>query len=279
MPTSLEQSLELVSLKGSPYSRRVKWALQVLNVDYSTTFYNSIFGEPSLRWRLKRWNPWDRVTVPVAFVKNDQNETTFQLENGLEIIEWAGSVSSLEDKNSGNEITTLIPPELRGEVVEFCSIADDLLEFERKAFLDAISEDPSLLRRFVGKAPPDSVLPAIALIASSFFKCKYGLTLQGTNCMTRKKLAELERTILAKKNNRSEDAPVYIVGNQLTLADIYLSVSICGGPVRESLSEFDKKYRQAIIKQSLDAENEFPVLFKWAKAICTNHVVDANKIF
>ena len=156
------QQLEVLSLKTSPFSLRVIWALDIMNVEYKTVEYAPIAGEIPLRWRLGRWKLWERVTVPIGFVTKASSEPDLHLEHGLDIVEWAAGEARPEGAHN------LIPMDIRGEIVGFCEIADSLQEFDRQTFLKASWEDPSLLGITMGDdGPPAAALPVISIISGT----------------------------------------------------------------------------------------------------------------
>ncbi|KAG7372640.1 hypothetical protein IV203_018783 [Nitzschia inconspicua] len=137
---------ELLCLHGSPYSERIRWALKVLQVDdYALLKHEVCTGELALRYKVGRWNPWHRVTVPVAFVSYaDKNRPLLILEDGLDIVEWANDVvqsrrgtqeNSTEDKKHALD---LIPPSHRKEILEYCNIADETLDYGRGCFTEKL---------------------------------------------------------------------------------------------------------------------------------------------
>lgn len=70
---------ELWSIRFSPWSLRVKWALKLLEFPYKTVEYIPPFGEWQLRLKLWQW----RVTVPVLFASD------VTLKDGKDIVKYA----------------------------------------------------------------------------------------------------------------------------------------------------------------------------------------------
>lgn len=180
---------ELMCLKGSPYSERIRWVLQLLHVDdYALLKHETCRGELYLRYKVNRWNPWHRVTVPVAWVSyppkvnNDAQQKQQQpklliLEDGLDIIEWANdvahqrnplasnignnnnnSISSSNHQDSSTVVLTLIPTL---QILDYCNIADETMEYLRGLFLEKCRQNPHLIKNFMeqDKVPPDFSLP------------------------------------------------------------------------------------------------------------------------
>lgn len=266
--------LELLILKGSPYSRRVKWALELLKVEYTQLKHEVIVGEISLRWRLGRLNPWATTTVPVGFACLDNGKPELQLGDGLAIVEWADDLAA----SNSSKIPRLVPSESRRKIVNYCSMVDAIQDFERCMFLKASWEDPTLLRVFIGQDPPDAALHEISFVSGTFISCKYRSTLKATTPEIRHIPSELEETVAAKQKNQPKDSMVYLVGNSLTLADIYLSIALCGGPKVESDDNngLGLKVNKAIAKLSFGTKKEYPTLTEWAKGISKQHGVPAE---
>lgn len=259
--------LEVLSLGVSPFSIRVIWALRLMKVEYKPLEYAPIAGELPLRWRLGRWKLWERVTVPVGFV-TIPSKPELHLEHGLDIVEWAAEEARPKDAPH------LIPAETRGEIVAFCKIADVLQEFDRQIFLKASWEDPSLLGLMMGDdGPPAAALPVISFISGTIMSIKYRSTLRTTVPEIRDKLEVLEKEIVRKQEEKSKKELVYLVGNSVSLADLYVSVSLCGGPRQKPKDEDDEKLYQAISQHSLDIRKEYPVLSNWALDIVEKHGV------
>ena len=72
---------KLWSIVVSPWSLRVKWALQVLKFPYETVEYDLMIGTWQLRLNLKLWR-WG-VTVPVMFASDAS------LTDGVDIVKYA----------------------------------------------------------------------------------------------------------------------------------------------------------------------------------------------
>ena len=262
-----KDQLEVLSLDVSPFSIRVVWALRLMKVEYKPLAYTPIAGELSLRWRLGRWKPWERVTVPVGFVTMS-SKPELHLEHGLDIVEWAAVAARPQDAPH------LIPPDVRGEVLGFCEIADVLQEFDRQMFLKASWEDPSLLGIMMGEdGPPAAALPVVSFISGTIMSIKYRSTLRITVPQIRDKLDVLQKEIIKKQKKKSKKELVYLVGDTVTLADLYVSVSLCGGPRQKPRDEGDEKLYQAISKHSLDIREEYPFLSQWALDIVEKHDV------
>lgn len=261
--------LELYCLKGSPYSLRVKWALSLLQVRYAEKEHAPLVGEFPLRWRLGRWKPWQNVTVPIGFVKQEGGGE-LQLENGIEIVEWA------DTKVKADGTTSLVPSSLREEIAYFCAVGDDLQDFGRKIFLEASWKDPSLMRAFVGEGPPDLALHVASTISGTIMSFKYKSTMQGTVPQIREKMAELQRLVVEKQEKVSSEKSrlVYLVGVSLTAADIFVSTSLCGGPATKN--KFTDRVDKATTSLSFDKAKEFPILMQWAKDIVRHHGVDVD---
>lgn len=264
---SAKDQFEVLSLPVSPFSTRVVWALRLMRVEYKPVEYTPIAGEMPLRWRLGRWKLWERVTIPVGFVTKP-SKPELHLEDGLDIVEWAAEEAKPKDAPH------LIPPELRGEIVGFCEIADCLQEFDRQMFLKASWEDPSLLGIMMGEdSPPARALPVIAVISGTIMSIKYRSTLRATVPEIREKLELLEKEVTKKQGTTAKKELVYLVGDGVTLADLYASVSLCGGPRQKPRDEEDERLYQAISKHGLDIRKEFPVLYQWALDIVEKHGV------
>lgn len=264
--------LELLCLKGSPYSRRVLWAVNLLNIKYTHSAYETITGEPGLRWRLGRWQPWERATVPVGFVTTGDLQLT--LEHGVDIVEWAEETQAQAQVHTGNKPSfRLVPPSQRKRVLEYCNTADDLQDFGRAVFLNATTEDPSLLRVFLGEDPPDAVLKIMSFVSRNFLRCKYRSTLKATIPEIQDKLKALELEVIEKQ--KQKDGLVYLVGEEVTLADIYISVAVAG-KAGHLYDKYKSQYDKGMARHSFDMAESYPVLLQWAKDIRKTHTIPAS---
>jgi glutathione S-transferase len=100
----------LWSIKYSPWSVRVTWALKLLKFDFTVLPYPTVFlSEWRLRFRLRRW----RVSVPVLV----DNKAIME---GMEIVTHAQAQKGAEG-----------PKLVRQGVEEWVGIADEVMENER----------------------------------------------------------------------------------------------------------------------------------------------------
>ena len=273
--------MTLLSLKPSPYSRRVVWSLELLGFEYAKEEYVSIAGEPGLRWRLGRLSPWQCVTVPIAFISNGKEKNALVLENGVEIVEWANDKKTSSGSGGGkasNTIESLIPAALRPEVMQCCQLADDFQNFDRGMFLRALKQHPpSVLRAVVGDGPPSCMLHVIGFLVGFFMRTKYDSTLQATIDEIKQKAQKLEETLKAKQAKSSDKSSlVFVVGDDLTMADIFLSVAICGGVKDRSKpkSDHQKRMEQALHSQGFSMEEKYPALYQWAVQVSETYKVN-----
>jgi glutathione S-transferase len=299
---------ELLCLKGSPYSERIRWVLQLLQVDdYGLVHHEVCMGELYLRYKVGRWNPWRCVTVPVAWVRypkvvvvdsnNHTNNNTpssklLILENGLDIVEWANDVAyqrnrfmpSTSDDNNNNiqqhqhqqhdQVYCLIPPKHRSEILDYCSFADEIMEYLRGVFLEKCRRHPQLIKNFMeeNKVPPDFILPWLVHLSYFFMQTKYRSTLQNMKQKRQDieiKLQQVEQLLQEKQQQQQQESPerccgCHLVGTTLTLADLYMAVAI------DSNLNFkveDDKNDAAIVPDDDDNWNvatNYPTLYKWA---------------
>jgi hypothetical protein len=257
---------ELLCLKGSPYSMRVRWALQLLEVDdYAVLKHDVCSGELYLRYKVGRWNPWYRVTVPVAFVSYQDNRPMLVLENGMDIVDWANDVAiqrhaSSTGKDNADLPLNLIPTFQRKEILEYCRIADETLEYGRGHFLAKCAENPSLLKRFMGdESPPDFVLPILARVSSMFMRTKYRSTLLDSETKLKGIQINLGRiqAFIEVTQQQTKTKACHLVGNAFTLADLYMAVAVfC-----PSIDLGDDAGDEWNIRKN------YPVLYDWAVAI------------
>jgi glutathione S-transferase len=257
---------ELLCAKGSPYSERIRWALQLLQVDdYALLKHEACAGELYLRYKVGRWNPWHRVTVPVAFVtyakkgnSKDEQSRLLILEDGLDIVEWANDVAHQRDR------MTLIPSSTRTEVLDYCSIADETMEYLRGVFLEKLHQHPTSIKRFMeqDKLPPDFILPWLVNMSYYFMHVKYRSTLQEKEKKRQSIEANLQRVeqqIQEKQQHQQQQqtnagCSCHLVGNELTLADLYITVAI---DATVSIDDVDHD-------DDLNIKTKYPVLHNWA---------------
>ena len=281
-PSAVEkfEQFELLSLEASPYSRRVKWALHLLNIEYKSSGHEPMSGELRLRWRTGTWKLWERVTVPVGFVTypKEMARSDLLLEDGFTIVEWADDAMA-----SSSATTRMVPPASRQEVFDYCNIAEEITDFGRGVFLQATREDPTILREFLGEGgPPDMALPIIAWVMATFFKIKYRSTFQTGLAEIRQMLQDLETTIVTKKKKYPNKDMVYLVGETLTLADLYVCVSVCDGPTMKPSGDAalrSKRKEEIMSRLSYDMKKDYPVLYSWAVGISEKHGVPAEDIW
>eukprot|EP00567_Pseudictyota_dubia_P015342 CAMPEP_0197441838 /NCGR_PEP_ID=MMETSP1175-20131217/7989_1 /TAXON_ID=1003142 /ORGANISM="Triceratium dubium, Strain CCMP147" /LENGTH=278 /DNA_ID=CAMNT_0042972177 /DNA_START=120 /DNA_END=956 /DNA_ORIENTATION=- len=270
-------SMTLLSLDPSPYSRRVVWALDLMNFEYRKEQYTGIAGEPLLRWRLGRWNPWQPVTVPLAFIHSTDNESIKEvfLENGVDIVEWANEKTIMANNPSTTQKVSLIPSSQRSELLQYCRLADGFQNFDRSMFLKALAHDPpSVLRVVAGDGPPDLALRVIGTFVGGFMRTKYHSTLQASITEIQEKAKKLEEE-LVEKQKRNQGSLVYLVRTDLTVADIFMCVAICGGVKDRSkqLTEHQRTFDNAVASQGFSMEEKYPALHKWAVDISEKHKV------
>lgn len=67
----------LWSLSYSPWSDRVRWALEHRGVAYTRTAYQPMLGEPAMRLKLRRWT--GPVSVPVLFTEQGPLTDSFDI--------------------------------------------------------------------------------------------------------------------------------------------------------------------------------------------------------
>mmetsp|Transcript_18813 Transcript_18813/g.40984 ORF Transcript_18813/g.40984 Transcript_18813/m.40984 type:complete len:282 (+) Transcript_18813:131-976(+) len=271
--------MELLSLKPSPYSRRVVWALKLLGLDYQSSQYSPIAGEPALRWRLGRWNPWTPASVPVAFIQNENGAETV-LENGVDIVEWANERAAASTTTSNQVSLVPAAPALRSQVLEYCGLADDFQNFDRSMFFKVMADDaPTALRVAVGDEPPDMALRAIGAIVGCFMRTKYRATLHATSSEIQEKAKRVEDELRDKQKcqqQQGSSALVYLVGEDLTMADLFLSIAIVNNRSKP-LSEHQQTLDNVVaLQQGFSFEKDYPVLYKWAVDISEKHSVDAS---
>ena len=87
----------------------------------------------------------------------------------------------------------------------------------------------------------------------------------------RDKLSVLEKEIARKQASKSTQKLVYLVADTVTVADLYVSVALCGGPRVPLKDGGDEKLYKAISKRSLDIREEYPVLYRWAQDVVKLH--------
>jgi glutathione S-transferase len=104
----------LVSIAYSPWSRRVKRALDRMGTPYRLENYVTTLSEPWLRVRLGR--PLGRITVPVLL-----GAVEGPIVGGLDIVRWA----------SARAREPLIPGDLEAPIAEWTARADRLMEAGR----------------------------------------------------------------------------------------------------------------------------------------------------
>jgi glutathione S-transferase len=135
-----------LSLPYSPWSERAKWALDVCRVDYQKRLYQPIFGEPELRWRLKKW--FGTVSVPILILGDG-----VVIGDSLEIAKWADT-HGLSAK--------LFPAGLESKITHWNNVAQNAMAAGRLLSLARVLQREDALLELVPKAlrlgPPSIAL-------------------------------------------------------------------------------------------------------------------------
>ncbi len=149
----------LVSIAWSPWSRRVKHALDRMGTPYRLENYTTSLSEPWLRVRLRRLV--GRITVPVLLRPADA-----PIIGGLDIVRWASARSE----------QPLVPAEHDAAVEAWTSRADRLMEAgrirtARRVIPDRTALTESLPRAFRRMGP---LGPVVGRAVARHLVRKYG---------------------------------------------------------------------------------------------------------
>jgi glutathione S-transferase len=125
----------LLSLPYSPWSERARWALDVRRVEYQKRTYQPLFGEPELRWRLKRLT--GNVSVPLLLLGDRV------IGDSFEIAKWA------DTQGMGAK---LFPAGAEEKISHWNNVAQNALAAGRILSLSRVLQSEEALRELVPRA-------------------------------------------------------------------------------------------------------------------------------
>ena len=204
---------ELVSLKGSPWSLRAKWALTHHRCQYSETDYIPFVSVPRLWFRLSF--PRDKITAPVFF-PIDQSPP---LRHSL-------AIARLADKKRSLSSDSIFPPNADSEIESWVQCAESVMTYDRHRFVRKVLKDEETTLRLV----PENMrwirnfgaLRVIRWVLGTKFLGKYPVNADAEAEAHRSWSAVLQRLHEEKRNGSNKQA-VYLVGGRFTFADIAIA--------------------------------------------------------
>ncbi|KAK9903239.1 hypothetical protein WJX75_000529 [Coccomyxa subellipsoidea] len=246
-----DKKAELVSLPGSAWSLKARWALKHHDIKYKTTAYTPVFGAWWLRFRSGKWS--GRITTPVLFTPKDG-----VLFESLDIAQWA------DDHSCALTALPLFPADKLGDVSRWNAAADTALHYARSRVFAALKNDKAMR---MSRLPP--FIKSLGPLADLFgvwylnqFSSKYDdLSSAASLEKTKVVLRDLQKAIKANSG--------YVLGN-FTYADITMAVAIqVIEPVGPPFSKLPDAARAALTHQELKAE--FGDLLTWRDQIFKKH--------
>mmetsp|Transcript_16475 Transcript_16475/g.35782 ORF Transcript_16475/g.35782 Transcript_16475/m.35782 type:complete len:257 (-) Transcript_16475:162-932(-) len=212
--------MELVALPGSPWSNRAVWSFSVCGVKtLALTKYKPMLSEPWLRWRLKNFNPFTVVTVPVLF---DESGKAIQ---GAENIARHGDRIQQENSETDRKATSLFPVQYEADIAYWIHCSDTLQKCLRWKYTDilksntelALSQIPSSIRE---RSP--LLASVLAKVGIRFFELKYAAA-------DRNAASESDACAILHSMHRSlcsSTKRVFLCGDSITFADIAVASAI-----------------------------------------------------
>lgn len=249
---AINKNLRLISIKGSAFSERCKFALDAAGLldQVQLVNYTPYFGERKLKKQLGKYYASGKVTVPVLVFDDGS-----ALPDSIEISKWAA-------KNSGGKLKLPDNDEL-ARVVE---IADKILNSARFRIFTKTATSGAVDRPSV--PPPLRFLPTFVIsylyskVAKYLLKKYYSgrdITMQSAYDDMRTGLQSLDALRVA---NGGE----FMIGNEFTLADIVGACAIgLGAPLPHASS--NQAPALASLRQEPELIEEFADLIKWRDTI------------
>jgi glutathione S-transferase len=240
---------KLVVLHVSPWSERVRWALDHHGIAYRLVQHAPFLGERKLR---KLVGPTDGpVTVPV-------------LVDGGELITQSWDIVVYADRKG--DATTLIPTDKEAAIRAWVRDVDDASSHGRALVMRAMLASPSALDESHPPQVPTFIRPLLRPITrygSQWFARKYGLNLDA--------VAEHEaavRATLGKMREALKSGP-YLLGG-FTYADIVAATLLQGiAPVGDEYIRLGPATRAVWTRPEI--AGEFVDLIRWRDDLYREH--------
>lgn len=240
----------LVALRISPWSERVRWALDHHALAYETVEHVPFLGERRLRRLVGPAQK--RATVPV-------------LRAGEQLFTDSWDIARYADREGAGP--RLLPAEHEGELRTWNQRADALMEASRGLVTAAMLASPEALDENLGPGVPRWMRPLLRPVARHgmrWFARKYGLRAEDAP----EHLAVVRSALGVLRAALSQRGP-YLLGS-FSYADIVMATSLQGvSPVRDQSIRLGPGMRQAWTCEELAAE--FPDLLEWRDRLYAQH--------
>jgi glutathione S-transferase len=243
--------MELIGISISPFSDRAKWALDHHRLPYKYSEHVVIFGEPSLRWKLRRFT--GGVTAPALI------DGKTRLMDSWDIARYA------DERGAAPK---LFPEALLDRIQEWNSVSEELLDDSRVLMSKRISGDAEAKRAMLPAVIPTTLrgpLQGLVNVGMTYlaWSFKYGsLSMQEREARLRANLTRI------REATRERD---YLVGDQFTYADVTIACGLQGiSPVKGRGVAKNEAIRRAWTDPELS--QEFRDVLSWRDKIVIQHM-------
>lgn len=244
------KSLRLISLKVSPWSERVKWALDHHRLPYQNIEHAPFIGERRLRRIVGPGRP--RATVPV-------------LLTGEQVLCESWDIACYADRVGAG--SRLIPPSREAEVHRWNELADATMGAGRTLVSAALMRSPAAVDETLPPQVPTwlrPVLRPVGMYGVKWFARKYGLELADLEAPR----AKLRSTLEVLRAALRGDSPYLL--DSFSYADIVMATCLQGvAPVDGRYIALGPATRQAWTCAELAAE--FPDVLAWRDRLYAQH--------
>ncbi|CAJ1371472.1 unnamed protein product [Effrenium voratum] len=248
--------VELLCLPGSPWSSKAMWILSLCKLPFQKRPFEPMVDEVWLRYKLKlwpwQWRFWQRLTVPVAIIREPAPKGTTVLTDSFDIAAWALARSSPSPS-----------PEQVAQLRRWNALSDAVLNFGRADFVRAALKDVRVAVEVI--APPwMRKLPLlfsglVMWVAVRVFAWKYA---DKNKESTREVVQEAMRQVsVALKSGKGR----YLVEDRFSYADIVMAIAVNGLAPTEGALQFTipRKFQS----EPDDILAEFQDVKAWKEAI------------
>lgn len=259
----MKESVELISLLGSPWTAKALWILDLCGINVHRRPFEPFADEIWLRYKLSIW-PWDprfwsRFTVPIAILRDNQKESETQsgiLLDSLDIAKWAL-------KRSAPEETQRVWPELQ----RWNALSDVLLNFGRAHFAKVATRDVRVAIEVLSppwmKKLPAFLVRFIMKIGVAVFAFKYR---RENQCNLDAVLAAVQEIRAALQKGKGK----YLMGDRFSYADIVMAIAVNGLAPSKDVFQFTvpSKYEA----EPFNVLSDFNDVKVWKNAIVKEHL-------
>jgi glutathione S-transferase len=241
----------LVVLPVSPWSERVRWALDHHGIPYEVVVHVPVVGERRLRRLVGAGAGASRATAPALLLPG-------------EVLRESWDIACYADRHGA--ATPLIPAHRAEEVRHYSDLADRTMAQGRLLVTAALLANPRALDETLPRDVPRWLRPWLrpfTRAGARWFARKYALGLDEAA-----PLATLRATLVSLRQRLAESSP-YLLGT-FTYADIVMSGLLQAvAPVSDEYIRLGPATRAVWSQPTLAAE--FTDLVAWRDALYTRH--------